>query len=442
MHARSLILLVALVSSGCAVRPTASTPSSSGVLSRSEVEALSATYLQAGGSLVQGDLPAFASTLTRALELNPGDESLVYDIAATLAQAGRTEESLAWLDKLVAMRSNLIPQDRDFPGLQGERYQRIVQALQGNTPASRSTTAFTLSERDLIPEGIAHDPVTGTFFVSSILKRKVIAIRPDGSVSDFATSEAQLDSVLGMRVDPARRVLWVNSYASPNMLGFDESLRGRSTLHKFELTTGRQLARFVRGPGGRHLLNDIALSASGDVLLTDSEAGEVLKLRADAPEGTPFEVLVPSGHLFYPNGLTLSDDGKSLFVADFVNGLTVLRLDSGERFTLAHPRGVSTHGLDGLYFHQGSLVGVHNGNGPGRIIRFVLSDSRDSIVRTEVLESNHPSFQLPTTGVLVGNALYFIANSQLRSVGADGKYLPAEKLQPVSILRVSVAREN
>lgn len=33
-------------------------------------------------------------------------------------------------------------------------------------------------------------------------------------------------------------------------------------------------------------------------------------------------------------------------------------------------------------------------------------------------------------------------DSILRSVGADGKYLPAEQLQPVSILRVSVAHEN
>jgi hypothetical protein len=40
----------------------------------------------------------------------------------------------------------------------------------------------------------------------------------------------------------------------------------------------------------------------------------------------------------------------------------------------------------------------------------------------------------------VGDELYFIANSQLRATGADGKYLPPEQLQPVSILRVSVVR--
>jgi sugar lactone lactonase YvrE len=442
MTPRSLLLLVALAAPACAVRSTtqAPTPDAPAILTRSEVQALTTAYLQAGAALGSGDMAAVASKLTRGLEVNPGDESLIYDIASSFAQAGRVEDSLSWLERLVELRSNLVPQERDFPGLQGERYQRIVQTLQRNTPISRSASAFTLPESDLIAEGIAHDPVTRTFFVSSIHKRKVVAIRPDGTVSDFATSEAQLDSVLGMRVDPVRRVLWVNSYATPTMRGFDESLRGRSTLHKFDLTTGRQVARFVRGPGGKHLLNDIAVSAAGDLFLTDSETGEVLKLRADAPEGTPFEVLVPPGQLFYPNGITLSDDDKILFIADWVNGVTVLRLDSGERFTLAHPRGTSLHGLDGMYFHQGSLVGVQNGTGPGRIVRFVLSAQRDQVMRTEVLESNHPSFQIPTTGVLVGDALYFIANSQLRATGADGKYLPPEQLQPVSILRVSVAR--
>jgi sugar lactone lactonase YvrE len=438
MNARSMLLLVSLVAPACASRQPV--PSSQNFLSRSEVDALSSAYLQAGAAFGSGDMAVVATRLSKGLEVNPGDESILYDVAASFAQAGHVEDALSWLDRLVALRSHLVPQDRDFPGLQGERYQRIVQALQRNVPPARSAQAFTLPERDLIPEGIAHDPVTRTFFVGSIQKRKVVAIRPDGSVSDFATSEAQFDSVLGMRVDPARRILWVNSYATPTLRDFDESLRGRATLHKFDLDTGKQVARFVRGPGGRHLLNDIAINPAGDLFLTDSDTGEVLKLRADAPEGTPFEVLVPPGQLYYPNGITLSEDAKTLFVADWVHGITVLRLDSGERFTLPHPRGASLHGLDGMYFHQGSLVGVQNGVGAGRIVRFLLSETRDQVVRTEVLEAYHPSFQIPTTGVLVGEELYFIANSQLRSLGTDGKYLPAEQLQPVSILRVSVAR--
>lgn len=36
--------------------------------------------------------------------------------------------------------------------------------------------AFRISEKDLIPEGIAYDPATASFFVSSIFKNKIIRI--------------------------------------------------------------------------------------------------------------------------------------------------------------------------------------------------------------------------------------------------------------------------
>jgi hypothetical protein len=440
MKKRALLLLLALpLLPACTSRQAGapSEPAARDMLKPEEAKALSDAYLQSGAALMQGDAAQVLASLMRAFELNPGDDSLVYEIASAFAQTEQPEQALLWLERLVGLRSPLVPQDRDFPGLQGERYQRVVEALQRNTPPSRGTVAFTLPERDLIPEGIAHDAVTGTFFVGSILKRKVVAIRPDGTPTDFATAEAHgLDAVLGMRVDPQRRILWVNSAAMPSMQGFNEALRGRSTLHKFDLTTGRLLARYTRGPGGRHLLNDMALGPEGELFLTDSEAGEVLKLPAHAPEGTAFEVLVPAGNLFYPNGITLSEDGSTLFIADFVHGITVLRRGSGERLPLLHPRGTTTRGVDGLYFHQGSLVAVQNGYGPGRIVRMRLADSKDRILRTEVLEANHPSFRIPTTAVIAGEALYLIANSQLRSMGADGRYLPPEQLEPVVLLRI------
>ena len=441
MKTPSLFLLLVLSTlPACTLRQagTPSTPEARNLLKPEEAKALSEAYLQSGVALMQGDAAQVIASLLRAVELNPGDDSLVYEVASAFAQTDNPEQALLWLEKLVGLRSSLVPQDRDFPGLQGERYQRVVEALQRNTPPSRGTVAFTLPERDLIPEGIAHDAVTGTFFVGSLLKRKVVAIRPDGTPTDFATAQAHgLDAVLGMRVDARRRLLWVNSAAMPSMQGFNEALRGRSTLHKFDLTTGRLLARYTRAPGsGGHLLNDIALGPGGELYLTDSEAGEVLKLPAHAPEGTAFEVLVPAGNLYYPNGITLSEDGRTLFIADFVHGITVLRLDSGERLPLLHPRGTTTRGVDGLYFHQGSLLAVQNGHGPGRIVRMTLAESKDRILRTEVLEANHPSFRIPTTGVIAGESLYLIANSQLRSMSADGRYLPPERLEPVVLLRI------
>ena len=39
----------------------------------------------------------------------------------------------------------------------------------------RSELAFRIPERDLFPEGIAYDPVSDTFFLGSVRKRKNIA---------------------------------------------------------------------------------------------------------------------------------------------------------------------------------------------------------------------------------------------------------------------------
>ena len=145
---------------------------------------------------------------------------------------------------------------------------------------------------------------------------------------------------------------------------------------------------------------------------------------------------MPAGELIYPNGIALSQDGRTLYVADFVQGITAVRLDSGDRTIVRHALGLTTRDIDGMYLHGNSLVAVQNGTGTGRVVRFVLSPEGDQIVRTEVLEANHPSFILPTTGTIVEDAIYVVANAQLRSFDADGNIWPHEKLHPIDIIRV------
>ena len=72
--------------------------------------------------------------------------------------------------------------------------------------------AFRIADPDLIPEGIAYDPKTRTFFVGSTFKRKIVAVDAAGRARDF-TTEAQdgIFGVLGLRVDADRRILWAIS---------------------------------------------------------------------------------------------------------------------------------------------------------------------------------------------------------------------------------------
>src|SRR5215211_7738657 len=91
-------------------------------------------------------------------------------------------------------------------------------------PASargQSRVAFRIPEPDLIPEGIAYDPVAQVFYVGSTYKRKIVSVDGRGVVRDF-TGEGQdgLWGLLGMRVDAKRRLLWaVSSHAGGAMPG-------------------------------------------------------------------------------------------------------------------------------------------------------------------------------------------------------------------------------
>ncbi len=432
------LLLIAALLAGCNPRPEATAPPASvrgDMLSADETQNLAAAYRAAGAAFGRSDFQAVAAAFRGAARLNRGDDSLLYQEAAALALAGRREEALAALERLAAAGSHRVPEARDFPGVEPEGLELVTEKIRAALPPTRSARAFTLPERDLIAEGVTLDATDRVFFVGSIHRRKVIAVAADGSMRDLVASAADdLYSPLGMRHDPRRGSLWVASAATDSMQGYDPALhRGRSALHEYDAVTGRLRARYPRDPQRPHLLNDLVVTSRGELFITDSETGEVLLL-APAP-GADFSVVVPPGELFYPNGIALSADESTLFVADFVNGLSAIRLADRKRTTLPHPRGASTRGIDGLYFHRGALIGVDNGAGAGRIVRFELAPAQGRILGVTVLESGHPSFEIPTTGTLDGDDLVYIANSQLRSF-EDGQIFPPDRLFPTELLRL------
>ncbi|MBN2414528.1 hypothetical protein JXO52_01730 [bacterium] len=53
----------------------------------------------------------------------------------------------------------------------------------------------------------------------------------------------------------------------------------------------------------------------------------------------------------------------------------------------------------------------------------------------EIIERGNPHFALPTTGVIVNDLFYYIANSQIYRTDEHRKLLPAEQLDEVVILK-------
>jgi sugar lactone lactonase YvrE len=404
------------------------------------VRGLLSAALQAGllGSAAAQTPPALpdsaASKIARLQSLlskSPDNGSVMYRLAVVCAQNGEGDRAVAWLEKAVALGSDFdLANDPGLASLRNLAAFRQLEARTRQAPAHTSRIAFRIAEPDLIPEGIAWDPVTKSFFVGSLYKRKIVRLGPDGSAHDFVASGRDgLWTVLGLKVDPERRILWVNT-AADNREG---EAAGSSGLFAFDLPTGRLLEKHILDGGTqKHLFNDLVVTSRGEIFLTDRESGAIYRR---ALRGRALEAFLPPGSFSYPNGIALDEARKRLYVADFARAITIVEIDTKKTIPLAHPQNMSLHQIDGLYRYEASLVGIQNGVGMERVSQFQLDDTGCRVESLRVLESHNPQFRIPTTGAIVGNDFYYLANSQLESLGDDGQLAPGARLDDVLILK-------
>ena len=312
---------------------------------------------------------------------------------------------------------------REFPGLVDAPEGRALSArFAAREPiAHTSAASFTGSDASLVPEGIAFDPRTGAFFLGSIARRKIVRIVvSDGRVEERDLVATGLGGVLGMEVDPGRRLLW----AAHNPVGRAAREKGKSMLSAFDVDSGA-LVREV-GLAGAHLFNDIAVTAAGDVYVTDSEGGGVYTLRAGA---SSLEPVVAPGTLYYPNGIAWAEDAQRLLVAD-ASGIHLVAPDGGARRRLGRGPARTLGAIDGLELSGRTLLAVQNGYGQPRIVRFDLDAGLTRVERVEVLETGHPAFASPTTGVIARGAFHYIANSHVGELDDEGAVSRPSSLRP------------
>jgi hypothetical protein len=409
------LLLVCMVLAGCGRAERADAPAASDSAAARWAAALAASEARLASA--------------------PEDAALLFEVGWRRAGAEERAAALALLERVVATGAGLDPEGTPYDGLVGDPAYRALLARirRENPPVTDGVPAFTIPEPDLIPEGIAFDSASRRFFVGSLAKRKIVAVSPDGAVTDFVPSGRDgLVAVLGLRVDAPRRLLWA-ACLFRSRAGEEAGEHERSGVAAFDLATGRMARRIVLDSAG-HLLNDLVVTRSGDLYVTDTEAGALYTL---APGGDRLDLIIDSTRVFRPNGIALAPDESRLFVAAWP-AIVVVEPRTRAVTPLRQPPHVVTGGVDGLYFHEGSLVGVQNDVHPGRVVRYWLSPGLDSIVRAEVLQSYHPRFAQPTTGAIAGDGFYLLANPQLAKLRPDWTTVPLEQLDPVVILRVAL----
>jgi sugar lactone lactonase YvrE len=393
---------------------------------------------QAAAAYKARDYTAAIENLQKAAELIPDHPTITYNLACVYSLAGKKQEALSALSSVADMGVIIqAEKDNDLALIKDTPEFKLILARfeKSKAPIIHSSPGFTVHEKGLITEGLAYDPVEETFYVSSVHKRKILAVLKNGAVTTFASETDGLFSVLGMTVDPKRRHLWVTTTAFPQMINFKKEEDGTSAVCKFDLRTKKLLKRYVLlNSPKKHALGDLTVQSNGDVFTTDSLSPAVYVIH---PQKDEIELFLEDPLFGSPQGLSFSNDERHLFMADYSTGLFDIDVTTKRVSHFTPLAGATMLGIDGLYFYKGSLIGVQNGVTPQRVVRISLSKNFKQAVRLEVIEANNPVFLEPTLGVLVKDTFYFIANSQWPLVDDNGK-LAEDKLQEPAVLKIKL----
>lgn len=388
----------------------------------------------AAGYKEKGDYEHLEWALERLGELLPNSGDTKLALATTYAL--RDEKTKAYNLLLGMQKQGFgfdLSKDANFEKISKTKvWPYILKGLSANLqPFGDGKVEYTLPAGDHLFDSLAFDPKRGQVLVGSVRDGSISIVGKGGALQDFIVPNEQngLWSIYAMAADADADALYVASTASVYFKGFRQQDFGKAGIFKFQLSSGKLLAKYLL-PDGRqpNTLSSIA-ARGGQVFAADGLRNVIYRL-----DGETLKPTVANPRLNSIRGLAISPDGKRLYFADHMMGLFGVDLAAGSGFDIHYdPKQLTLGGIDGIYAYENTLVVVQNGMSPKRVMRLRLSADGRSIVGAMALDSGKPEFTLPTYGAIGADRLHFIANSQRNAYDSYGSPKADAKVEAVKV---------
>jgi len=356
---------------------------------------------------LKGDHRAWLEAGLHALALAPDHPDLLISVARARAALGQAKESIALVRQAVDRGAGIdvAPELQRLPP--SPELEALIDDARRNLGSVPRAQIFALISDSAAPEGITYDPVSRRVFVGTI-HGEILQVDERGQVSVFVPRDSGLLQVLGLKVDPDRKLLWAVNGIFPELL-ISEAPKpevGVGGIHAFRLADGKVAGKYWLDERPLlHGFNDLALARNGDVYVTDSAQAAVYRVHAGK-----LELFVRDEHLTFANGTVLAPDQKRLYVAS-VEGISLVDVPTRKVRRLAVPANASVNSIDGLAYHRGDLIGVQSSPYLGRVVRISLGIDGRSVRRVSTLSSRSPVEYSQTTAVVAGDQLYVVAGT-------------------------------
>ena len=299
--------------------------------------------------------------------------------------------------------------------------------------AKNDSQDYLITEKDIIPEGVAFDDESRTIYISSTYKRKIVAIKENGTIEDFIKEEQDdIKSVIGMEVDPNTKSLWAVSSEAMEVLPLKHpgERQWRSSVYQFSLAGGKMIKKYELNKDSV-FLNDLAVGPGGTVYVTESVKNAVYKIM---PGSDTLSLYIEPRPYTFINGICISDERGTMYVTS-EQGIISIDIATGVYKLLHSKSDNKALGIDGISFYKNSFIAHQS----VAVSRFYLDENRDTILKVDTLNTGK-EFDGSTTGEVSSSHYYFIVNSQIQSgVDYDKKEIkPSDSLEKVIIRKIKL----
>ena len=369
-------------------------------------------------------------------ELRPNYPVVVYNLAGAYALNGRKIRSIQRLNQLLLMDATYdFQQNEDFKSIRRNKGYDELIALQAklNRVEEHDEVFRTIDAGEIHPESFVIMD-NGDILLGSVREKKIIRVDPEGSKIDLVKTEY---SVLGMHVDPTNGLLWAATAAMPEMLDYNPADKGKSLIMQIDPSSGVVIQGLEYDEGT--IIGDLAIDKESRIWLSNSLEPTLGRDNTDTTDFTgafirkQFDL---SNGFFNLQGLALNEDEKFLYLADYITGIHRIDIETDDVVKVFAPEEILLKGIDGLYYYKNTLIAIHNGVKPYRIMQYFLDDTGQHILFGRVINQGGPSLGEPTLGQVKDGYFYYLANSPW--IAYDEGELDLSKVKPIEIRRIKL----
>lgn len=381
------------------------------------------------------DYKTYLERLKEIDERRPNYPIVVYKLAGAYALNKRKARSIQKLRQYILMDATAaFEEDADFDQIRDYKgYDRLVELKETLGKTEVHDEVFRTIDVGLIhPESfVLLDD--GSILLGSVREKKIVKVDAGNNVSDWLETDY---AVMGMEVH--KGALWAATAAMPEMLGYEASMAGKSIVLQVDLETAGILQGLEYDDNA--IIGDIELDEESRIWLSNSMQPYLSRDNTDTTSYLGAFVRkqydLELSH-FNLQGLTLNEDESALYFADYISGIHKVDIESDDITPVYAPATSLLKGIDGLYHYNTSLIAIHNGVQPYRIVQYFLDETGNTILMERVINRGGESLGEPTNGLVKDGYFYYIANSPWQAYDENKQIDPA-KVKPIEIRRIKL----